>query len=197
MLRRYILDRTIIMGYNWFNLNGKGKHKYDLLYSLLSSVEVFSKIKLCVCIPLCTWFIVKICPYYFVIWNWICSETFSWTTFAQGKGNVSRSSKTFPSAARRMDTLNDLLAASDLISLHCALTNETVQIINADTLQHIKPGIPRSFFITSFVIHFFILFFLINVDLLFFNTQGHFLWIRVAVSCWMIVLWSSFWLMAP
>ena len=74
-----------------------------------------------------------------------------------------------------MDTLNDLLAASDLISLHCALTNETVQIINADTLQHIKPGIPRSFFITSFVIHFFILFFLINVELLFFNTQGHFL----------------------
>lgn len=39
-----------------------------------------------------------------------------------------------------MDTLNDLLAASDLISLHCALTNETVQIINAECLQHIKPG---------------------------------------------------------
>lgn len=39
-----------------------------------------------------------------------------------------------------MDTLNDLLAASDLISLHCALTNETVQIMNADCLQHIKPG---------------------------------------------------------
>lgn len=46
----------------------------------------------------------------------------------------------FPPAARRMDTLNDLLAASDVISLHCALTNETVQIINADCLQHIKPG---------------------------------------------------------
>ncbi|CAL5339496.1 unnamed protein product [Camellia sinensis] len=42
--------------------------------------------------------------------------------------------------AQRMDTLNDLLAASDLISLHCALTNETIQIINADCLQHIKPG---------------------------------------------------------
>lgn len=40
-----------------------------------------------------------------------------------------------------MDTLNDLLAASDLVSLHCALTNETVQILNADCLQHIKPGI--------------------------------------------------------
>ncbi|OAY62241.1 C-terminal binding protein AN isoform X1 [Manihot esculenta] len=58
----------------------------------------------------------------------------------EGKGKVSRSSIRFPPAARRMDTLNDLLAASDLISLHCALTNETVQIINAECLQHIKPG---------------------------------------------------------
>ncbi|XVF22487.1 hypothetical protein REPUB_Repub12eG0176900 [Reevesia pubescens] len=55
-------------------------------------------------------------------------------------GKVHRSSITFPPAARRMDTLNDLLAASDLISLHCTLTNETVQIINAECLQHVKPG---------------------------------------------------------
>lgn len=46
----------------------------------------------------------------------------------------------FPSAARKMDTLNDLLAASDLISLHCALSDETVHIIKAECLQHIKPG---------------------------------------------------------
>jgi lactate dehydrogenase-like 2-hydroxyacid dehydrogenase len=46
-----------------------------------------------------------------------------------------------------MDTLNDLLAASDLISLHCALTNETVQIINEECLQHIKPGILLSLLI--------------------------------------------------
>jgi phosphoglycerate dehydrogenase-like enzyme len=39
-----------------------------------------------------------------------------------------------------MDTLNDLLAASDLVSLHCGLTNETMHILNADCLQHIKPG---------------------------------------------------------
>lgn len=51
-----------------------------------------------------------------------------------------RSSITFPPAARRMETLNDLLAASDVVSLHCALTDETVQIINAECLQHIKPG---------------------------------------------------------
>ncbi|KAK3194727.1 hypothetical protein Dsin_026037 [Dipteronia sinensis] len=53
----------------------------------------------------------------------------------KGKGRI-----TFPSAARRMDTLNDLLAASDVISLHCAVTNETIQIINAECLQHVKPG---------------------------------------------------------
>ncbi|KAJ6328701.1 hypothetical protein OIU77_010394 [Salix suchowensis] len=58
----------------------------------------------------------------------------------EGPGKLTRSSITFPSAARRMDTLNDLLAASDLISLHCALTNETVQIISEECLQHIKPG---------------------------------------------------------
>ncbi|XP_022895503.1 C-terminal binding protein AN-like [Olea europaea var. sylvestris] len=58
----------------------------------------------------------------------------------EGTGKVSRSSIAFPPAARRMETLNDLLAASDLISLHCALTDETVQVINADCLQHIKPG---------------------------------------------------------
>ncbi|XVE77203.1 hypothetical protein DITRI_Ditri13aG0042600 [Diplodiscus trichospermus] len=55
-------------------------------------------------------------------------------------GKVSRSSIKFPRAARRMDTLNDLLAASDLISLHCTLTNETLQIINTECLQHVKPG---------------------------------------------------------
>lgn len=58
----------------------------------------------------------------------------------EGKGKLRRPSRAFPPAARRMDTLNDLLAASDLVSLHCALTNETVQIINAECLQHIKPG---------------------------------------------------------
>ncbi|KAI4338389.1 hypothetical protein MLD38_023454 [Melastoma candidum] len=55
-------------------------------------------------------------------------------------GKVTRSSISFPPSARRMDTLNDLLAASDVISLHCALTNETVHILNAESLQHVKPG---------------------------------------------------------
>jgi phosphoglycerate dehydrogenase-like enzyme len=46
----------------------------------------------------------------------------------------------FPPAARKVKTLNELLAASDVVSLHCSLTAETVQIINVDALQHIKPG---------------------------------------------------------
>ncbi|CAL4931972.1 unnamed protein product [Urochloa decumbens] len=58
----------------------------------------------------------------------------------EATGKVKRPSIVFPSAARRMDTLNDLLAASDLVSLHCALTNETTHILNAERLQHIKPG---------------------------------------------------------
>ncbi|KAL6641371.1 hypothetical protein ACP70R_019552 [Stipagrostis hirtigluma subsp. patula] len=58
----------------------------------------------------------------------------------EGTGKTKRPSIVFPSAARRMDTLNDLLAASDLVSLHCALTNDTTHILNAERLQHIKPG---------------------------------------------------------
>ncbi|XXG76451.1 hypothetical protein AAC387_Pa08g0798 [Persea americana] len=58
----------------------------------------------------------------------------------EDKGKSVRRSTSFPSAARRMDTLNDLLAASDVVSLHCALSNETVQILNAECLQHIRPG---------------------------------------------------------
>ncbi|PNT78284.1 C-terminal binding protein AN [Brachypodium distachyon] len=58
----------------------------------------------------------------------------------EAKGKTRRPSIVFPAAARRMDTLNDLLVASDLVSLHCALTNDTMHILNADCLQHVKPG---------------------------------------------------------
>nr|XP_019705218.1 LOW QUALITY PROTEIN: C-terminal binding protein AN-like [Elaeis guineensis] len=58
----------------------------------------------------------------------------------KGKGKSRRPSIAFPPAARRMDTLNDLLAASDLVSLHCSLSNDTMHILNAECLQHIKPG---------------------------------------------------------
>ncbi|RZC86424.1 hypothetical protein C5167_030503 [Papaver somniferum] len=54
------------------------------------------------------------------------------STLVKGKG---RAHVSLPPTARRTDTLNDLLAASDLMFLHCALTNETVQIINAECLQ--------------------------------------------------------------
>ncbi|KAL0904219.1 hypothetical protein M5K25_026300 [Dendrobium thyrsiflorum] len=58
----------------------------------------------------------------------------------EGKGRSRHSSIAFPPAARKMDTLNDLLAASDIVSLHCVLSHDTVQILNAECLQHIKPG---------------------------------------------------------
>lgn len=58
----------------------------------------------------------------------------------EGREKSRRTSVSFPPSARRMDTLNDLLAASDIISLHCALSDETMQILNAECLQHIKPG---------------------------------------------------------
>ncbi|KAK1262189.1 C-terminal binding protein AN [Acorus gramineus] len=58
----------------------------------------------------------------------------------EGKGRSRRPSIIFPPAARRMDTLNDLLAASDLVSLHCSLSDETIHILNGESLQHIKPG---------------------------------------------------------
>lgn len=36
--------------------------------------------------------------------------------------------------------LPDLLSASDIVSLHCPLTPETYHLINAESLQHLKPG---------------------------------------------------------
>jgi phosphoglycerate dehydrogenase-like enzyme len=48
--------------------------------------------------------------------------------------------RAFPEGAKKVDTFKDLLSSSDIVSLHCALTNDTVQLINSDSLQHIKPG---------------------------------------------------------
>ncbi|XP_024397002.1 C-terminal binding protein AN [Physcomitrium patens] len=45
-----------------------------------------------------------------------------------------------PFAAKKVNSLKELLASSDVISLHCALSNETVQLINAEFLESVKPG---------------------------------------------------------
>ncbi|RME71195.1 MAG: 3-phosphoglycerate dehydrogenase [Verrucomicrobia bacterium] len=44
-------------------------------------------------------------------------------------------------AVRRADTLDELYAASDYISLHTNLTPETHHLINADSIAKMKPGV--------------------------------------------------------
>jgi len=46
--------------------------------------------------------------------------------------------KSMPSVCERTDTLNDLLSRSDVISLHCPLTDENRGMINTETLAHVK-----------------------------------------------------------
>ncbi|KAH7404850.1 hypothetical protein KP509_15G046800 [Ceratopteris richardii] len=58
----------------------------------------------------------------------------------EGKDGILHGRLNFPAAAKKVETLKELLASSDVVSLHCSLTAETIQLINADALQHIKPG---------------------------------------------------------
>lgn len=46
--------------------------------------------------------------------------------------------KTMPDVCQRADTLTDLLSRSDVISLHCPLTDENRGMINAETLAYVK-----------------------------------------------------------
>lgn len=41
---------------------------------------------------------------------------------------------------KRFDTLETLLAASDIVSLHCPLTKETTKLINRQTVAAMRPG---------------------------------------------------------
>ena len=45
-----------------------------------------------------------------------------------------------PAAARKVDTLTELLVISDIVSLHCRITRDTVQLINGDALRSMKSG---------------------------------------------------------
>ncbi|KAL2607399.1 hypothetical protein R1flu_025972 [Riccia fluitans] len=48
--------------------------------------------------------------------------------------------RALPPLVKKIESLQELLSLSDVISLHCPLTNETIQIINAETIKFIKPG---------------------------------------------------------
>ncbi|XP_024370957.1 C-terminal binding protein AN [Physcomitrium patens] len=56
----------------------------------------------------------------------------------EGKENQRR--RAFPAGAEKINCLKQLLSTSDIVTLHCELTNDTVQLINTDSLQHMKPG---------------------------------------------------------
>lgn len=45
-----------------------------------------------------------------------------------------------PVSAKKVNSLKELLASSDIISLHCGLSNETVQLINAESFESVKSG---------------------------------------------------------
>ncbi|CAM6085721.1 unnamed protein product [Calypogeia fissa] len=58
----------------------------------------------------------------------------------EGADGNRRHRRAFPPQVKKMDSLQELLSVSDVVSLHCPLTNETVQIINAETIKFLKPG---------------------------------------------------------
>lgn len=45
-----------------------------------------------------------------------------------------------PAAAKEVESLTELLATSDIVSLHCAASRDTVQLINGEALHSMKPG---------------------------------------------------------
>lgn len=57
----------------------------------------------------------------------------------QVKALTSKSANTLPTGIKKAD-LEELLATSDIISLHCPLTDTTRHLINRETLQHMKPS---------------------------------------------------------
>lgn len=74
--------------------------------------------------------------------------------FLYVKGKVVRGCRYFPPATKQMDTFNGFLLTSDLVSLHCAVTKETLQILNLETFQHIKTGNGSRLFQTISIWHY-------------------------------------------
>ena len=57
----------------------------------------------------------------------------------QVKALTSKSANVLPAGIEKVD-MEELLASSDVISLHCPLTDSTRHLINRETLQHMKPS---------------------------------------------------------
>ena len=55
------------------------------------------------------------------------------------KALTSKAAETLPEGIEKVD-LNELLAASDVLSLHCPLTDNTYHLINRETLAQMKPS---------------------------------------------------------
>ena len=53
-----------------------------------------------------------------------------------------------PAAAKKVESLTELLATSDIVSLHCTVTRDTAQLINGEALRSMKPGIFTWFLIS-------------------------------------------------
>lgn len=53
-----------------------------------------------------------------------------------------------PAAAKKVDTLTELLATSDIVSLHCAITRDTLQLINGEAIRSMKPGTSTRFLVS-------------------------------------------------
>ncbi len=56
------------------------------------------------------------------------------------KALTSKSADALPAGVNKADNLDQLLSESDVLSLHCPLTDSTRHLINADTLGKMKPS---------------------------------------------------------
>lgn len=67
-----------------------------------------------------------------------------------GGGAAAGKRRKLPVAAKEVGTLGELLAISDVVTLHCEITSDTVQLINEEALHSMKQGQQSSRFSHNF-----------------------------------------------